>query len=36
MGPINWRSKRAKIAASLIMILLVALSFGGAADKVGQ
>lgn len=36
MSPINWQAKRAKIAASLIMMLLVALSFGGNADKMGQ
>lgn len=36
MDPINWQSTGAKIAATLMMMLLVALSFGGTADKVGQ
>lgn len=36
MGTINLRTKLAKIVASLTMVLLVALSFSGNADKIGQ
>jgi len=36
MGTIKRRKTVAKIAASLTMILLVTLSFGGNADKAGQ
>ena len=36
MGIINRRTKLVKIASSLTMALLVALSFGGNADKIGQ
>jgi hypothetical protein len=36
MGTINRRSNLANIAASLAMLFLVALSFGGNTDKLGQ
>ncbi len=36
METVNRRTKRAKIAASLTTVLLIALSFGGIADKIGQ
>ena len=32
----NWRTRLGKLAASLTMALLVALSFGGNADKTGE
>jgi hypothetical protein len=36
MGTINRRTNLAKITASLTIVLLVALSFRGNADKIGQ
>lgn len=36
MGTYNWRTTLAKIIVSLAMVLLVAVSFGGNADRIGQ
>ncbi|MGB5306835.1 MAG: hypothetical protein WBO57_11395 [Gammaproteobacteria bacterium] len=36
MGTVNWQIKLAKVAVSLMMVLLVVLSFGGNADKISQ
>jgi hypothetical protein len=36
MRPIHWRTTGSKIAASLAIGVLVALSFGGIADKTAQ
>jgi len=36
MGTLSFRTKWVKVALSLAMLLLVALSFGGNADKAGQ
>ena len=36
MRSIDWRTKWAKLAATLFMALLVVLSFSGNADKMGQ
>jgi len=36
MGMLNWRTGRTRIAASLTVVFLVVLSFGGIADRIGQ